>query len=76
MNNKFRFIALALIILMIVSLVSGFVFSGIAGYAQSVESMQKELDELAKKKENKGKVIVALLPDTGERYLSTEMFAN
>lgn len=32
--------------------------------------------ELAKKKENKGKVIVALLPDTGERYLSTEMFAN
>lgn len=32
--------------------------------------------ELAKKKENKGKVIVALLPDTGERYLSTEMFAK
>lgn len=30
--------------------------------------------ELAKRKENKGKVIVTLLPDTGERYLSTEMF--
>ena len=30
--------------------------------------------ELAKKEENAGKTIVVLLPDTGERYLSTEMF--
>lgn len=39
--------------------------SGAAVYAAS---------QLAAKPENKGKTIVALLPDTGERYLSTAMF--
>lgn len=32
--------------------------------------------ELARRPENKGKVIVVLLPDTGDRYLSTPMFSE
>jgi len=32
--------------------------------------------EIAKKSENEGKTIVVLLPDTGDRYLSTEMFKD
>ena len=32
--------------------------------------------EVAKREENKGKTVVVLLPDTGDRYLSTELFSE
>ena len=32
--------------------------------------------QLAQRPENEGKTIVALLPDTGDRYLSTPMFSD
>ena len=39
-----------------------------------VYSLSLAATELAKREENKGKNIVVLLPDTGERYLSTALY--
>ena len=47
------------------------VLVGISSGAAIFAAMQ-----LAKREENKGKTIVVLLPDTGDRYLTTPMFAD
>ena len=47
------------------------VLVGISSGAAVFAAMQ-----LAKREENKGKTIVVLLPDTGDRYLTTPMFAD
>lgn len=45
------------------------VLAGISAGANIYAAIQ-----IAKQKENKGKVIVTIIPDTGERYLSTNLF--
>jgi len=47
------------------------IFAGISSGAAAWVAM-----ELAGRKENRDKLIVAILPDTGERYLTTELFAE
>ncbi len=51
MSNKVRFLALIIIILMAVSMISSFVIVGSVAKAQSVDDMQQQLEELAKKKQ-------------------------
>lgn len=48
---------------------------GIFGGISSGAALKAGL-EIAKKDENKGKLIVVLMPDTGERYLSTWLFSD
>ena len=47
------------------------IFSGFSGGASVYAAC-----ELSKRPENKGKLIVAILPDCGERYLSSELYNN
>ena len=44
--------------------------------AKGMKGAIAKADELAKRPENEGKTIVVLLPDTGDRYLSTPLFAD
>jgi len=47
------------------------IFAGFSGGANTYAAI-----ELSKRPENKGKLIVAILPDCGERYLSSELYNN
>ena len=51
------------------------VTEGILGGISSGAALWAGL-KIAQREENRGKTIVVLLPDTGDRYLSTEMFAE
>ncbi len=47
------------------------IFAGISSGAAVFAALK-----VARRKENKGKMLVVILPDTGERYLSIPMFAE
>ena len=47
------------------------IFAGFSGGASTYAGL-----ELSKREENKDKLIVAILPDCGERYLSSELYCN
>ena len=44
--------------------------------AKGMKGAIAKAEELAKRPENKGKVIVVLLPDSGDRYYSTALFTD
>ena len=54
----------------------GPIYSGSASDPRMLRRCYWNSLELAKKEENAGKTIVALLPDSGERYLTTAMYAK
>ena len=57
-----------------VFLEQGVTFDGAAGI--SAGAALHAAIQLARREENRDKTIVALLPDTGDRYLSTALFAE
>ena len=68
MKKICSFIALIIVLLMMLSMFSGIIFSSFSASASGVDSMQKELDEIAKKKEKLEKEL-SVIADKKEKEL-------